>query len=241
MQINWFIALCILFFSCQTKHNQETTNDVTISENASIQPLDTVTKQEKEEPKPQDKNLADTSFVNIKDYSDHFAYDMRYATDNNFLKEKVYDCDHCLMRYEVAKALIKANDSLNQLGYKIKFFDCFRPVDVQMKMWEIYPDARYVANPHKTGSVHNKGAALDITLVELNNTEVDMGTDFDHFGKEAHHTYEALPDKVLNNRKVLKSVMQAFGFNPIRTEWWHYNFGKNSSYKISDYPLCDEG
>ena len=187
----------------------------------------------------QTQEPSDTSFVNIASYSNDFAFEMRYATDNNFLEKKVYDCSNCLMRYEVAKAIIMANDSLNKLGYKVKFFDCFRPVEVQRKMWEIYPDARYVANPYTSGSVHNKGAALDITLLTLEDEFVDMGTDFDYFGEEAHHSYINFTEKVLNNRRTLKSVMESFGFAAIRTEWWHYNYEKSSKYPISNQKLCE--
>lgn len=67
-------------------------------------------------------------------------------------------------------------------GFKIKFFDCYRPNDVQYKMWAIVPNPQYVANPVK-GSIHNKGGAVDITLTTLDGEELDMGTDFDFFGK----------------------------------------------------------
>ncbi len=121
----------------------------------------------------------------------------------------------------------------------IIFFDCFRPEDVQKKMWEIIPDSRYVANPYKSGSVHNKGVALDITLQKTDGSVADMGTDFDHFGEKAHHAYLNLPEQVLQNRRLLKSVMEHFGFNAIRTEWWHYNYGESAKYSASDQSLCE--
>ena len=180
----------------------------------------------------------DTTLVNMKVHADLFAFDMRYATANNFLKEKVYPCDNCLVRAAVAKALVKASEILKSSGYRIKFYDCFRPVDVQRKMWAIMPDSRYVANPNKSGSIHNRGAAVDITLVDLNGKELDMGTAFDHFGVEAHHTYTNLSAQVLENRKLLKRVMEQCGFVAQPTEWWHYNYGDRSRYKISNEKLC---
>ncbi|ELR73435.1 peptidase M15D, vanX D-ala-D-ala dipeptidase [Fulvivirga imtechensis AK7] len=185
-------------------------------------------------------SLHDTAFVSLKEYAGGFSYDMKYATSDNFLKKVVYDCGNCLVRKEVADALIRANDSLQIYGVHIKFFDCYRPVDVQKQMWEIYPDARYVANPYTTGSIHNRGGAVDITLVDDQGKELDMGTSFDFFGKEAHHAYTNLPDTVLANRKLLKTVMQSFGFNPITTEWWHYNFRTSNKYSLSNFkPACD--
>ncbi len=178
-------------------------------------------------------------FIKLKEMDESFVYDMRYATNNNFLKKKVYSCDDCVIRKEVAKSLIKANDEFKKQGYRIKFYDCYRPLDVQKIMWEVYPDARYVANP-ATGSIHNRGGAVDITLVDAKGIELDMGTDFDHFGKEAHHAYTQLDSAVLANRKLLKQGMELHGFSAIRTEWWHYNFGEAKKYPVSNFKVeCD--
>lgn len=168
------------------------------------------------------KGLADSTFVRLADFSDGFAYDMRYATKNNFLKEKVYDCAECYTRVKTVKALLAANAKFKEKGVKIKFFDCYRPNSVQYKMWKIVPNPQYVANPVK-GSIHNKGGAVDITLVTLKGEELDMGTDFDFFGKRAYHDNFDLPQRILENRKLLKETMEKHGFWSTRTEWWHYN------------------
>jgi len=177
-------------------------------------------------------------FIKLNDFPDEFAFDMRYATTSNFLKEKVYPCATCLVRTDVYKALVKANTLFKQKGFRIKFYDCYRPVDVQKKMWTIMPDSRYVANPNKSGSIHNRGAAVDITLVDKEGKELDMGTAFDHFGQEAHHSYTNLPALVLEHRKYLKQVMEQCGFVAQSTEWWHYNYGDRSRYTISNEALC---
>jgi zinc D-Ala-D-Ala dipeptidase len=168
------------------------------------------------------KTYHDTTFVNLKDYSSDFVMDMRYATKNNFLIAKVYDCAECFLRYKTVKKLIEANEKFMKLGYRIKLFDCYRPLDIQKKMWEIVSNPIYVADPKK-GSIHNRGAAVDITLVDENGIELDMGTGFDHFGKEAAHTYQDLPEQVLKNRLLLKSVMESSSFKTFQSEWWHYD------------------
>ncbi|MDT0608455.1 M15 family metallopeptidase [Croceitalea rosinachiae] len=178
--------------------------------------------------------LADTTFVRLADFSDDFVYDMRYATENNFLKAKVYDCAECYTRAKTAKALIKANKEFISKGFKIMFYDCYRPNSVQYKMWEIVPNPQYVANPVK-GSIHNKGGAVDITLVDLEGNELDMGTDFDFFGKRAYHDNLDLPQNILDNRKLLKETMEKHGFWSIRTEWWHYNLSNGSNDKVADF------
>lgn len=183
------------------------------------------------------ESLPDTAFVVMNKYASSFAYDMKYATEDNFLKQGVYSCDQCLVRKEVADALKKANEAFVSKGYRIKFYDCYRPLDVQKKMWEIYPDSRYVANPNRSGSIHNRGGAVDITLVDLTDQELDMGTGFDHFGKEAHLTYTDLPDTVLSNRRLLKETMEAHGFQSLSSEWWHYTYKSGKKYSLSNFKV----
>lgn len=175
----------------------------------------------------------DTTFVNLKNYSKDFVYDMKYATSDNFLKAKVYDCAECFLRLKTVKALIEANDSFMKLGYKIKLFDCYRPLDIQKKMWKIVPNPSYVADPSK-GSIHNRGGAVDITLVDATGKELDMGTSFDFFGVEASHNYPNLSQGIKNNRELLKTVMIKNGFNIFDSEWWHYNLKSALNDKVSN-------
>lgn len=185
------------------------------------------------------QEVADTTFVNIKSYSKDFIFDMKYATEDNFLKTKVYECDECYLRLKTVEALIKANERFLKKGYKIKLFDCYRPLDVQKKMWEIVPNATYVANP-KRGSIHNRGGAVDITLVDKEGNELEMGTKFDHFGPESSHLYADLSSEVMKNRKLLKKIMIKNGFEPLDSEWWHYNLIDAKKDKLSNFNWkCD--
>ncbi len=176
----------------------------------------------------------ESPLVNIAEFDSKFSYDVRYATDDNFLEQTVYDCVQCLLIPEVAEALVEANNYFCELGYMIQLYDCYRPLSVQKKMWEIYPNPGYVGNPYGSGSIHNRGAAIDMTIVKLDGTPLDMGSDYDFFGKEAHidHPHS---DTITANRKQLWSVMKKFGFSPIRTEWWHFNYdAKNYGLKVLD-------
>ncbi len=231
--MKWFFIPILslpLLFSCLTKASEESTAsdeivmDTVNSAKTVEESLDTLI-----------SSLSDTSFLFLSALSNDFVYDMKYATTDNFLKTRVYSCNQCLIRKEVAVGLIKANDLLIQQGYRIKLFDCYRPLSIQKKMWEVLPDSKYVANP-KYGSVHNRGGAVDITLVDTDGNELAMGTSFDHFGVEAHHSYSKLPDTVITNRRLLKETMEAAGFTAIDTEWWHYNYGTSrTNYPISDF------
>ena len=173
-------------------------------------------------------------FVLLRSLSNDFVFDMKYATPDNFLKQAVYDCGECYLRKSTAKALVKANEEFKSLGYRIKLFDCYRPLSVQKKMWKILPGTHYVANP-ANGSKHNRGAAVDLTLVDAQGKELDMGTPFDFFGKKAHHTCMTLPKKVLENRKLLKDVLNKYNFKSIFSEWWHYEYRPEMQSKVEDF------
>lgn len=181
----------------------------------------------------QDTVISDTTFVNLKDYSTDFVYDMKYATEDNFLKAKVYDCAECFLRLKTVKALVKANKKFIRKGYRIQIFDCYRPLDIQKRMWQIVSNPEYVADPAK-GSIHNRGGAVDITLVDSNGIALDMGTPFDFFGPEAGHYFENLSDEVKQNRILLKRIMQKSGFIPFNSEWWHYNLNNASKDRVSN-------
>ena len=236
VRMKYFIIglLGCIIFACKQNTSPKKNLDKNV---VAIDKADTTTVRVQEISKKKFKSfmgLADTTFIRLADFSDGFAYDLRYATENNFLKAKVYDCAECYTRVKTAKALLAANEDFGKNNVKIKFYDCYRPNSVQYKMWEIVPNPQYVANPVK-GSIHNKGGAVDITLVTLEGVELDMGTDFDFFGKKAYHDNFDLSQEILKNRKLLKETMEKHGFWSIRTEWWHYNLSIASNDKIADF------
>ena len=175
-----------------------------------------------------------SDFVRLKELSSDFVYELKYAMPDNFLKQAVYDCGECYLRKSTAEALVKANEAFKQLGYRIKLFDCYRPLSVQKKMWKILPGTHYVANPAK-GSKHNRGAAVDLTLVDAQGKELNMGTPFDFFGKEAHHTYTEHSKEVLENRKLLKETLDKYNFKSIYSEWWHYEYRPEMQSKVENF------
>ncbi len=182
-------------------------------------------------------SLPDTALIDILQLDSTFVLDVKYATTDNFTQQVLYPCQRCLLRKEVAIALVKAHQTFKELGYSIKLFDCYRPNSVQWKMWEIYPDDRYVANPAK-GSVHNRGGAVDLTLINHAGIEVNMGSPYDYFGQISHFAYTDLPDSVITYRKFLREVLEKEGFGGITSEWWHFSY-RNKQYAVLDLPLCD--
>ncbi|MGB3799326.1 MAG: M15 family metallopeptidase [Lewinella sp.] len=166
-----------------------------------------------------------TAWVELQRRDSTILLDIRYATEHNFMEQKIYDCGRCFYRPEVADALLAAQRDLASRGLGLKMYDCYRPGPYQQRLWDVLPDARYVAPPTR-GSAHSRGAATDLTMVELaTGEELDMGTPYDYFGVEAYTTTTDLPDTILANRQLLQETLLAHGFSTIRTEWWHFNFG----------------
>ena len=175
-------------------------------------------------PPPPPPDYDTTAWTELTAAADGIRLDLRYATDSNFMEQRIYDCGRCFYRPEVATALRAVHAELGQRGLGLKMYDCYRPAPYQQRLWDILPDARYVARPSR-GSLHSRGAAADLTVVRLaDDKELDMGTPYDFFGRAAYTTTTDLPPEVLDNRRLLQAVMRRHGFGTIRTEWWHFNW-----------------
>lgn len=173
------------------------------------------------------------TMIELKSLIPSLIYDLHYATKNNFTGKKLYaKGEKTFLRLEAVNALKKVQLELEKLGYGLKIWDAYRPYSITKKMWDLIGDERYVANPAR-GSNHNRGLAIDITLMKDGN-EVDMGTGFDNFGDSAHHSFKNLSGEVLQHRKLLKETMAKHGFTSFETEWWHYSFPNNKNYALLD-------
>jgi len=163
--------------------------------------------------------------------------ELRYATENNFLHHAVYPKGaRCLLRASVAKRLAAAARWLEPRGFRLKVWDCYRPRSVQAAMWKLYPHPGYVADP-KTGSNHNRGTAVDLTLVTQAGAPVEMPTDFDSFEQAAHQGDTSSSPAAQANRELLHRAMRQAGFWAINHEWWHYNAPHAKTYAILDASL----
>ena len=224
------ILLILLLVSCQQSSTivQDTTSKVV----ADASPIEEVQKTNSYK-KAKPLEYYPTQWTELITLDSTIILDLRYATENNFVKEQMYDCGRCFLRPRVARRVYRAHQILKKRGLGLKMFDCYRPRPIQQKLWDKVPNANYVTPPAKD-SMHNKGSAVDLTIVNEDGDELYMGTEFDYFGKEGHHTYQDLPKEVLANRRLLKSTMEEVGLAAIRTEWWHYSF-KGQAYDISDW------
>jgi D-alanyl-D-alanine dipeptidase len=175
--------------------------------------------------------------VNIQELDSTIRVDLRYSTINNFTGKDMYgDLNRCYLQKDVAAKLVSAQAQLKMQYpyYSLLVFDGARPVSIQQLMWDsvdLAPGERqkYLSNPANR-SLHNYGAAVDLTIVDERGNELDMGTPYDFFGELAHPRKESeyfeagqLSEQQLANRELLREVMRAAGFSRIETEWWHFN------------------
>lgn len=183
-------------------------------------------KSDRKEPKPVEKkqeNNRNPEFVNVKSLDSTIVVDLRYNTTNNFTGEKIYNFDQAILRKSTAQKLVNANSALKEHGYRLKIWDAYRPLFAQEKLWEVYPDSRFVAKPNpNTLKGHPSGATVDITLVTLDGQEVDMQTGFDDFTAKAHRNAEKTEEHA-RLYKILDTAMIEAGFEGYEHEWWHYN------------------
>ena len=185
-----------------------------------------------------------TDLVDIASVDASIVVDMRYATADNFTGQVIYPVGKCYLRRDIADHLKNVQQSLQQRGLGLKVWDCYRPFSVQQKLWEIKPDTRYVARPVATdgipteGSKHNRGAAVDVTLVDVDGREQPMPTDFDDFSDRAHRNIlRGVNKQALRNMRILEVAMVREGFEPLPTEWWHFDGPGWEKYGLSDAPL----
>lgn len=163
--------------------------------------------------------------------------DLRYATSNNFTHKQIYTIPKAYLRLPAATALAKAQELLKAYGYGLKVYDAYRPYAATLLFWEVVKDTLYVASP-KTGSRHNRGCAVDVTIVDLTTgAEVEMPTAYDDFSPKAGVAY--IPNKMepLKNRQMLIDAMQMNGFTVMPSEWWHYDFTGWERFGLLDIPF----
>ena len=166
----------------------------------------------------------------------NIKYELHYATTDNFTKVRLYpkNLTKTFLRKKPAEALAEAAKELSTMGIGFKIWDAYRPYSVTQKFWELIHDERYVANPAK-GSGHNRGIAIDLTLIDLKTgEELNMPTKFDDFSEKAHHGFQQLSPMQIKNREILKLTMEKHGFLKFQTEWWHYSWPNKNEYDVLD-------
>ena len=230
MKSIWFgLSLVVLLYSCTEKSNQEKQEAFVQSEQKVKQTAeflkDTVT-------------VTRFNLVDVQSINSSILVELKYATSDNFMGIKLYDrLKKAYLQKDVAERLAKVQNLLMQLkpGFQLLIYDALRPVSVQQKMWDALDSlppverGKFVSNP-KNRSLHNMGAAVDLTIVDDQNKPLDMGANYDDIRQIAYPSMEQrffeegkLSTTQLENRALLRKVMKSQGFRQLPTEWWHFN------------------
>jgi D-alanyl-D-alanine dipeptidase len=212
--------------ACGQKKNV-TTDDVSEKETANIQETaaQEVTAQEIiTQEITTEKEPEDDEYVLVNKYIPDIYVELMYATDNNFTGVRIYDFTDAYLRYGTVKKLANVQKKLKEQGYSLKIWDAYRPFEAQQKLWEVYPDPNYVANPANGMKKHNLGGTVDITMVADDGSVISMPTEFDDFSLKADRDYSDIEDEeAVKNVMILQNAMENNGFTGYQGEWWDYS------------------
>lgn len=261
--VTFFVLICVIA-SCT---NSEKGNSVPLKGDFHFVEK-RVKNQDKKQGKPTQsaEELSGKFLINGKDtlvpvnyYNKDIYWELKYATSDNFMHRVLYDTlEIVYVQKGVARRLAKCQERLSaeNPNYHLMVYDGLRPLSVQWEMWKaldtipVADRGKFVSNP-KNGSVHNYGAAVDITICDANKKPLDMGAGYDDIRKIAYPSLEnqflasgELTKQHIANRSLLRKVMRSQQFNNIPTEWWHFNaYSRNTSsvkYKIVNKELMPE-
>ena len=212
--------------ACGQKKNV-TTDDVSGKEMANIQETaaQEVTAQEIiTQEITTEKEPEDDEYVLVNKYIPDIYVELMYATDNNFTGVRIYDFTDAYLRYGTVKKLANVQKERKEQGYSLKIWDAYRPFEAQQKLWEVYPDPNYVANPANGMKKHNLGGTVDITMVAADGSVISMPTEFDDFSLKADRDYSDIEDEeAVKNVMILQNAMENNGFTGYQGEWWDYS------------------
>ena len=159
----------------------------------------------------------------MRKFCPRIQIELRYATKQNGVGTAIYPKGaRCLLRKSTAERLVRVQLQLEKQKLGLKIWDAYRPLSAQKALWRVCSDSRFVAPPHR-GSLHNRGCAVDLTLVDAFGNEVAMPCDFDTFSVRAKVHYTGGLELSRHNRNTLQLAMRSVGFVSYSNEWWHFH------------------
>ena len=190
---------------------------------------------------PVEENKREANLVELTKLDKTIKLDIRYARTDNFVGRVVYSEARAFLQKPAAKALLRVHKKLKKQNLGIVIFDGYRPWSVTKLFWEVTPEdkRKFVANP-KTGSKHNRGCAVDLSMFDLKTGElVEMPTDYDDFTEKANPNYAGASNAQKKNRDLLRALMEAEDFTVNVNEWWHFDYKDWEKYAIYDVPFSE--
>ena len=188
------------------------------------------------QPPEESGTFRDAQLTEIIKLDPSIKLDIRYYSDNNFLSTPLYSQARAFLQRPAAEALIRVQNSLRELGYGLMVHDAYRPWYITKVFWDATPPDLhdFVADPAK-GSKHNRGCAVDLTLIELNTGEpAEMPSLYDEMSERANAVYKGGTDESRNLRDLLRTEMEKEGFTVYEFEWWHFDYKDWQLYKIQN-------
>ncbi len=188
---------------------------------------------------PKEENKREADLLELVKLDKTIKLDIRYARNDNFVGRAVYTEARAFLQKPAAEAVVRAHKKLKKLGLGLMIFDGYRPWSVTKLFWEVTPEdkRKFVANP-ATGSRHNRGCAVDLSIYNLKTKRlVDMPSDFDEFTERASPDYQGGTEIQTKNRELLREMMEDEGFIVNKNEWWHFDYKDWEKYDIYDVPF----
>jgi len=183
---------------------------------------------------PSEQKKNDPDLVELRTLDSTIKYDIRYATTNNFMSAVFYRSAHAYMQRPAAESLVRVNKKLKAFGYGLLIHDSYRPWYVTKMFWDATPDDKkiFVANP-ESGSRHNRGCAVDLTLYDLDTgAVVEMVGGYDEMTDRSFPDYVGGTSQQRWHRELLRRSMEAEGYTVYEAEWWHYDYKTWNDYPI---------
>lgn len=186
------------------------------------------------QPPVQEGDYYRPDLVDLAQLEPSLEFDIRYATTNNFMGMTFYSQARAFLQRPAAEALVRVHHKLMKKGYGLLIHDAYRPWYVTKMFWDATPDSlkHFVADPAR-GSIHNRGAAVDLTLYDLKTGQpVDMVSGYDEFSARAYPDYPGGTSRQRWLRELLRDAMEAEGFTVYKWEWWHFNYREAGKYPV---------
>ncbi len=175
--------------------------------------------------------MLESNIAEIYENDFNAILDIVYATKNNFANVQIYKKPRCFLHKDAIDKLKIASKIANDLGFKFRIYDCFRPLEAQRILFNLFPRTNYVSDPDTGLSSHTRGIAIDLGLIDIKtNKDLDFGTKFDDFEVKAHQDYLDLTREQSLNRCILSGIMSRSGFVLFMDEWWHFQLPNAEKY-----------
>ena len=183
-------------------------------------------------------NPADWQYADLSDYD--VIVSMQLSTPETTIKEPFYSRNLCLIQYDLLPKLKEAIELFKKDGYTIVIYDAYRPTSVQQRWFDVVRQHKWVADPSRgMGGVHDRGTALDISIVDKSGKPIEMPTPMHTFTEEAARSSESMTETAKANVDYMTRVMTYAGFTYINSEWWHFQCVNTKNYLPTDHPIDD--